>query len=266
MRHAIPRFSRDLAADFGRVIRDVRLAYGWSQRALAARAGTSQSVVSRLEAGRPESFDLAVVGRTFETLGIRLQTSFDLPPLAATARQRDAGHARCVGHVAQRLRRDGYLVATEVEVGDGRWRGWIDILAIHPATGLLVVIEVKTELRDAGAELRRFTSYEREAWTAARRLGWAPRRRIGALLLLRTDDTDSFVDANRPLLRLGFGGSSAILFDWLTHPRGATPNGRALASFDPRSRRIRWLHDPGLDRRRVPPRYRDYADFMRRAA
>ena len=49
--------------------------------------------------------------------------------------------------------------------------GWIDVLAYHPGTGMLVVIEVKTELHDIGAEQRRFASYERESYAAARRLG-----------------------------------------------------------------------------------------------
>ena len=64
---SMPPFARDLALDFGRVIRDVRMAYGWSQRELARRAATSQSVVSRIEAGKAAAFDLAVVGRLFET-------------------------------------------------------------------------------------------------------------------------------------------------------------------------------------------------------
>ena len=47
----------------------------------------------------------------------------------------------------------------------------MDLLAWHPATGLLLVIEVKTELHDLGANERQLNWYEREAWAAARRLG-----------------------------------------------------------------------------------------------
>jgi hypothetical protein len=168
-----------------------------------------------------------------------------------------------VSYVAHRLRREGYAVATEVEVGDGRWRGWIDILAIHPSTGLMVVVEVKTEIHDIGAEQRRLAAYEREAWTSARRLGWAPRRRVTALLVLRTDDTDRTTTANRRLLQLAFPGTASDLDGWLRRPAEAPRNGRAIAAFDPRSRRPGWLLTPGVDRRRTPPRYRDYADFMR---
>jgi transcriptional regulator with XRE-family HTH domain len=263
---AMPQFSRDLAIDFGRVIRDVRVAYGWSQRELARRSRTSQSVISRIECGRAEAFDLAVIGRVFETLGIRMQVRFEVPPAVAVRRERSPGHDRCVVHVARRLQRAGYEVATEVEVGDGRWRAWIDVLAFHPASGLLIVIEVKTELHDVPAEQRRLASYERESWAAARRLGWDADRRISALLLLRTAAIDRVVAANRSLLRLAVPGTAADLLRWTGDPLHAPHNGRALASFDPRARRVAWLTDPGPDARRRPPPYRDYADFVRHGA
>ena len=101
-------------------------------------------------------------------------------PFLAKLRQRDVVHAKCSAHVARRLERTGWRVATEVEVGGDRSRGWIDVLAWHPATGLLLVIEIKTELHDLGAIERSLGWYEREAWAAARQIGWRPRRVLAA--------------------------------------------------------------------------------------
>src|ERR671930_299345 len=176
----------------------------------------------------------------------------------------DLGRARCVGYVAERLRRVGFEVATEVEVGEGRWRGWIDILAFHRVTGLMLVVEVKTELHDVGAEQRRFATYEREAWAAARRSGWLPSRRASALVLLRTESIDRVVTTNRSVLEASFPSRSCDLLRWLTDPASAPQNARAIAAIDPRSRRRDWLFDAGTDGRRRPARYRDYGDLVRR--
>jgi ribosome-binding protein aMBF1 (putative translation factor) len=58
-----------LALDVGEKVRDAREAAGLSQRELAARMGTSQSAVARLEAGR--------VGATLTTLQ-KVATALDL--------------------------------------------------------------------------------------------------------------------------------------------------------------------------------------------
>src|SRR5258708_28022710 len=68
-----------LAADVGERIRAAREAAGLSQRDLAARMGTSQAAVARLEAGG--------VGATLTTLhrvaaALRLELNIDLPPTA----------------------------------------------------------------------------------------------------------------------------------------------------------------------------------------
>ena len=57
-------------------------------------------------------------------------------------------HARCIAYVARRLRACGWDVRFEVEVGTGRYRGWIDLLALRGTT--MLCVEVKTELDDMG--------------------------------------------------------------------------------------------------------------------
>jgi hypothetical protein len=72
------------------------------------------------------------------------------PFLQDRERQRDAAHARCVSFVRERLRREGWLTATEVEIGRGRARRWIDLLAYHPTQRVLLVVEIKTLIDDLG--------------------------------------------------------------------------------------------------------------------
>jgi ribosome-binding protein aMBF1 (putative translation factor) len=66
-----------LALEFGEKVRDVRKAAGLSQRDLAARMGTSQAAVARLEAGGVGS-TLTTLQRVADALGMAI--SVDLEP------------------------------------------------------------------------------------------------------------------------------------------------------------------------------------------
>ena len=199
-----------------------------------------------------------------ESMGARLDVRVDVPPLVAGTRQRDPAHARLSGYTTGRLRHDGWSTATEVEIGGDRSRGWIDVLAFHPVSRVVLVVELKTEIHDLGQIERTLGWYEREAWAAARRLGWRPRRIEGWLILLATEANDARVLANRLSIQLGFPQRSRHLVDTLdgTAPRNT---GRGIAMVDPRSRRRGWCRALAIDGRTAPAPYRDYADFMRPA-
>jgi transcriptional regulator with XRE-family HTH domain len=177
---------------------------GWSQHELGRRAGLSQSEISRFEHGLLTDLTIETAERLLGAMGARLVTTVDAPFLGDRTRQLEPAHARCSAHVVSRLRRSGWLTASEVEIGGDRSRGWIDVLAIHPETGLLLVIEIKTEIRDLGAIERSLGWYERAAWTAARRLGWHPARSTGCRLLLATRANDQRVVENREAFAAGF--------------------------------------------------------------
>jgi transcriptional regulator with XRE-family HTH domain len=79
------------AYEVGRMIRELREARQLSQRELAARIGTAQSVVGRLEAGgsRPT---LATLERVAAALDLRLEIRFAAQrPAKGRPRQRVAG-------------------------------------------------------------------------------------------------------------------------------------------------------------------------------
>jgi transcriptional regulator with XRE-family HTH domain len=244
-------------------VADLRQALDWTQAELGDRAGFSQSFVSLVEhMSTPDlTFDSAT--RLLEAMGARLTIAVSAPFLADRELQRDPAHARCTSYVATRLKRDGWLTANEVEVGGDRSRGWIDILAYHPDHRLLMVIEIKTEIRDLGAIERTLGWYEREAWAAARRLGWRPRKVVGCLLLLATEMNEARISDNRAAFSAGFPIRATALRRIMSNDAPPPEGARAVALIDPRSRRQQWLRPSRLDGRPTPAPYIDYADFMR---
>jgi transcriptional regulator with XRE-family HTH domain len=248
----------------GWIVRDLRLALGWTQRDLAFRAGVSQALVSAIERGRLANVSIAAVTRLIEAMGGALVIDATRPFLGDRERQRDPAHVRCTNQVIRRLREAGWRTATEVEVGGNRSRGWIDVFAWHPKTGLVIVVEIKTEIHDLGAIERTLGWYEREAWAAARRLGWHPARIVGALIVLSTEANEDRLRDNREAFARGFPIRASDLALIVSGAHGATDGGRAMAMIDPRSKRRTWLRPSRIDGRRSAAPYENYADFMHR--
>ena len=243
-------------------VRDLRRALGWTQADLAKRAGVSQSLVSAVECVSLGDLTFGTALRLLEAMGARLTVGIDRPFLANQGRQRDPAHSACATYVARRMIAAGWTVAREVEVGGDRSRGWIDLLAHHPS-GILLVIEIKTEIHDLGALERTLGWYEREAWMAARRWGWRPRVVLGGVILLATDANDTTLRENSASIGLGFPIRSRELFAVVAEGR-LERRARFVAMIDPRSRRAAWLRPTALDGRRTPAPYADYTSYLAR--
>ena len=255
---------RDLAAEVGRLVRGARVTIGWTQQELGDRAAVPQSLVSRLERGLHSGADFDDLQRIAKVMGGRFTIGLTAPFLVDRSRQRDRVHAVCIAYVIRHLRRAGWRAESEVEIGGSAGPGWIDVLAWHPASGALLVIEVKTEVHDFGRIQRTLGWYEHRAWEAARRLGWLPQRSRGALILLDTASVATVLRANRELAAAAFPVRAAELAAFVGAPSSSTSLGRAIAAIDPLSRRAAWLRPTRLDRRRQPPAWFDYADVARR--
>jgi transcriptional regulator with XRE-family HTH domain len=249
--------------EIGLAVKSLRTAIGWSQQTLGVRAGVSQSLVSLVERGRIDDLTFGTASSLLEAMGARLLVRVDAPYLGDRARQREPAHARMSAHTVRRLRLSGWVAASEVEVGGDRSRGWIDILAFHPETGTLLVIELKTEIHDLGQMERSLGWYEREAFAAARRLGWRPRRAIGCLLLLASRANDERVASNRASIEDGFRIRARELGDIMGGRSIPSTRTRAIAMIDPASRRRAWCRPLWIDGRRTPAPYADYVDFLR---
>jgi transcriptional regulator with XRE-family HTH domain len=255
--------ARDLTRSAVDAVVGARTALGWSQRRLALVAGVSQTFVSRFERGAAETVTVESVGRMFDALGIRAELRTELPILGGQRRQADVVHAWTCGYVGRRLAGEGWDVRHEVEVGTGRFRGWIDVLGYRPTDRSLVINECKTDILDVGAIQRTTNWYQREAWVAARRFGWRPVRAVVALLLLDSEEVEARLRMNRPVLAASFPGRAAQLTLWFRQP-GAPPADNCLALIDPAWRGRHWLRPSRADGRRCRNRYANYADAVDR--
>lgn len=245
------------------LIRDGRVRLAMTTVDLAERSGVSRQMISDLEH--------AIANPTLETLekvfrGLDLDIEFipNVRPvvLGGSPRQRDAAHAILSGYVQRRLVAAGFLVRREVRIDSGRYHGWIDLLAFHPGSGTLLVIEIKTVIDDLGGIERTLDWYAREARGVAATIGWQAKRVVPWLLVLATDDVDGQVRANRDAINAAFPMRAAAMADLLADPASASSAGRGIALVDPRSRRRVWLIRSRLDGRRSDAPYRGYADFM----
>jgi transcriptional regulator with XRE-family HTH domain len=167
----------------------VRIRRGWRQSDVARRAGVSDATVSRIERGHVDSISLHAIRAVASVLEIRLE----LMPLwrgGDLERLVNARHATLAESVIRRLSQiGGWIVRPEVSFAIRGERGVIDLLAWHPATRTLLVIELKTALVDIGELLGTFDRKCRLALAVARDLGWDPIA-VGACLVISDTPTN----------------------------------------------------------------------------
>lgn len=172
---------------FGRGIRALRRRREWTQQRLADEAGVSQSVVARLERGKGDRIQPRTLERVAQVLGARLIIRLDWNG-EALDRLLDEGHAALVEAVVRELRDLGWEVAVETTFAIRGERGSIDVLAWHPASRTLLVVEVKSVVPDLQAMLMVFDRKARLAPVVARERGWDPLR-LGRVLVIAEGPT-----------------------------------------------------------------------------
>ena len=192
--------------------RDGRLALGITQSALAAKVGVVRSYIAAIERGRANP-SLDVIVHLAAALGLELELALRAPVIIGDRRQRDAVHARCSGYVDRRFRGGGWETVREAAIVDGRWRGWIDLLAFDRRTGTLIVIEIKTVIDDLGALERQVDWYERMSRRVATNNGWRPRRIVTWLLVLSSEQNESSMTENRDVFDRAFPVQAASMQD-----------------------------------------------------
>ena len=247
-----------LSTAAARSVRETRVARGWTQAHLAERAEVSRTLVSKVECGR-RPVSIASVAAIADALGSLVQLTIKSPLLVRSSTIHDSVHARCCAYAQRRLERAGWLVTREVPIGSGGTRGWIDLLAFHPGSGAVLVIEIKTEIDDLGRIERTLGWYEREAVRAAREHGWTPRAVSSALLAIDSLAVAEALAGARITVGRAFPVGATTLAAWIADPTTGVPPRRALALIDPMLRRADWLIGPRSGGRTRPPAYRDYA-------
>src|SRR5688500_8371539 len=127
----------------GRACLDIRVRLGLTLEEVAPAAGITASYLARIERGYANP-TVDTVQRVSEALGLRLFLDVRPPVFLGSPPMRDIVHARCSAYVDRRLRAEGWSTAREVAVVDGRYRGWIDLLAYDATNNMLLIIEIKT--------------------------------------------------------------------------------------------------------------------------
>lgn len=247
---------------FAHLCLETRTRLGLTQQQLGDVVGVTRGYIAKVETANANP-TLDLVERIAAALDLGIDLVARVPMVAGDRRQRDFVHARCSAYIDRRLQGLGWQTAREVEIVHGHSHGWIDLLAYDPASGTLLVIEIKTRLDDLGSVERQLGWYERSAFEVARRLGWRPRQVRGWLLVLASDEVDGVVSQNRDLLARSFPARARSM-SAVTRREPAGQAGRGIAMIDPTSKRSEWLRAARVDGRRSPAAFRDYADAAAR--
>jgi transcriptional regulator with XRE-family HTH domain len=156
---------------FGRGFKALRVRKRLRQEDLAAEAHVSRGAIARIEQGHAASVTVETLEKVARLLGARVvcRLSWNGEGLD---RLLDADHAAIVEEVVRILRAADWLVATEVSFSIFGERGSIDILAFHPGSRALLVVEIKSVVPDVQATLVSLDRKDRLGLQIARERGW----------------------------------------------------------------------------------------------
>ena len=156
----------------------------------------------------------------------------------ATDRLLDGTHAQLVEEIIRLLAAGGWLTVAEVTFQFGADRGSVDVLAFHPPSGIVLVVEVKSVVPDMQSMLASLDRKARHAVRIAAGRGWRGRS-VGRLLVLPEDRT-----ARRRLAQFGETFRTVLparnreVRGWLGRPMGSL----AGVLFLPNARPVRTRH------------------------
>ena len=241
-----------LRTNLPRALRSLRRSRGWRQVDLAVRAATSRQTVSRVERGQLRGVTLARV----EQLAAALDGSIDVQLRwrgEQLDRLVDARHARLQEAAAAMLATNGWQVWPEVSFNHFGDRGRVDLLAFHPASGTLMVVEVKSGIGDLQDSIGRLDVKARLGRTLARSVGAGPVRAvIPAFVIGDSRHARRTVLEHATLFhRYAVRGRSALA--WVRRPRMPAPSGLLWFVNLPDSRGVSVSRDPRVRKRRLGP-------------
>jgi len=202
----------------GTTLRVLRIRTGRTQAEVGARAGVSRSIVSRIEQGRSDEVPM----RSIRAIALALDAWVDIVVRwrgGELDRAVNASHAAMHEAVATWLASlHGWEMAPEISFSVYGERGVIDVLAWHPATSLLLVIELKTELVDISEALSTFDRKIRLAPRIAAERGWRPAAVAGWLLVAGSRTNQRRLAEHRHVLRAALPDDGRRVAAWLRAP------------------------------------------------
>jgi transcriptional regulator with XRE-family HTH domain len=203
----------------GVTVRALRIRAGETQDQLSARARVSRHVVSAVELGRADQVRLAEFDRVVAALGasVDLRIRWRGEQLD---RLLDEAHALTVAAAVERLARLGWETALEASFSIWGERGSIDVLAWHPATGTLLVVEVKSVIADLQSLLHGLDRKTRLAPEIAAARGWRARSIARLVVVAESPTSRARVTRHASILDAALPRRGADLRRWMASPTG----------------------------------------------
>jgi hypothetical protein len=181
----------------------------------------SRDTVSRAERGRLDGLTLGALDRLAAALDASLTVEVrwrgaDLDRLI------DRTHAVMQNAAAARLARAGWVTRAEVSFNHYGDRGRCDLLAWHPSSGSLLVVEVKSRIGDLQELLGRLEIKVRLGPLLAAECGWPQPARVVPAIVLTDGRATRGVLSRHPatFARYGLRGRAALA--WLRTPASAS--------------------------------------------
>jgi transcriptional regulator with XRE-family HTH domain len=206
-------------AQFGSVMRAVRLRRGLTQEQLAAAAGLGRTIVSSIERGHAGETALHTVRRVATVLGISVTLAARWRG-AETARLLDRAHAELVGAVVRRLSAAGWTVRPEHTFSIYGERGSIDVFAWQPVTAALLCVECKTKLPDLQDVLATMDRKRRRAPEIAALEGWMPVHAASVLVVPDETWARNAVHRSGSVFDAALPARTVQVRRWLDRPHG----------------------------------------------
>ena len=189
------------------------------QADVEARTGVSRRWIGELERGVLTHVSVDDLGRIAGALGasldVRLRWNGE-----QLDRLLDASHAATVAAALDRLGRLGWESAVEVSFSIWGERGSIDILARHPGTATVLVVEVKSVIPDLQAMLHDLDRKARLARAIAEARGWHTVSVARLLVVAESATSRQRVRRHDGVLRVALPDRGSVVRQWLAAPSG----------------------------------------------
>jgi len=189
--------------------------------------------VSLLERGNLDLLSLRALREVAKALDIRLE----LTPRwrgGELDRLLNARHSALHEQLARMFgRAPGWFIAPEVSFNVYGDRGVIDLLAFHPASRSLLVIELKTEIVDVQELVGTMSRKVRVAQRVALDRGWRAASVSGWIVVAYSTTNRRQIAAHRTMLRAAFGSDGRTMRGWIAAPQGSIA---ALSMWSPANR------------------------------
>lgn len=190
-----------------------------------------------MERGAIAGMTLAVIDRTAAALGasVSVQVRWHGEELD---RLLDAAHAGIQHAIATSLRVLGWDVRVEVSFNHFGDRGRVDVMAFHPLSRIVLVVEVKSGLGDLQETLGRIDVKARLARQIAAELGWGDVRAVVPALVIGDSRLARRTVARHAALFSRYSLRGRAARAWIRHPAEPMPHGLLWFANRPDSRSL----------------------------